>query len=156
RGVPVESTFVCTIPLLDVGRVEWAESRVRKKLARVLWVPVLGVRVVPVAERMIGAPLLWSPDAEDEADLRWDWEELAGIIGRGGVDELTGHAGKVLQVRPKAANAQARRRGLGAEGLPVSVLPRGFYLRATFTARILQRNYLLPTGDAPSPDNTLG
>lgn len=145
-GSPVESTFVCTIPLLNVGRVEWGDCRVRKKLARVLWIPVLGVRTVPVAERLIGSPLLWSPSPEDEADLRWDWEELAGIIGRGGVDEVTGHMGKLLQVRPKAANAQSRRRALGEEGVAVDVLPRGFYLRATFTARILQRHYLLPSG----------
>ncbi len=144
RGQPLESTFVCTIPLLDVGEIEWADCRVRHKLARVLWVPVLGVREVPVGERLVGEPLLWSPNERQEADMRWDWEELAGIIGRGGVDDVTGHMGKVLQVRPKAKNAQARRRALDADGVRVDVLPRGFYLRASFTGRILREHYLLP------------
>ncbi len=144
RGQPLESTFVCTIPLLDVGEVEWSDCRVRHKLARVLWIPVVGVREVPVGERQVGEPMLWSPDERDEADLRWDWEELAGIIGRGGVDDVTGHMGKVLQIRPKAKNAQSRRRALDADGLRVEVLPRGFYLRASFTGRILREHYLLP------------
>ena len=42
RGVPLETTFVCTIDLLDVGTIEWERSRVRAKLQRVLWVPVVG------------------------------------------------------------------------------------------------------------------
>ncbi len=147
RGAPLETTFVCTIDLLDVGRIEWEQSRVRSKLARVLWMPVLGLRDVPVPERAIGTPLIWSPTAQDEADLRWDWEELAGLIGRGDVDEITGHLGKVMQVRPKAANSMARRRAQDVEGWRVDALPRGFYLRTSFTARILEAHFRLPDID---------
>lgn len=143
-GVPLETTFVCTIPILQIGDVEWRESRVYRKLRRVLWVPVLGEREVPVAERTIGAPVLWSPSAEDEADLRWDWEELAGMIGRGEIDDVSGRLGRSLQVRPKAANSKSRRQGMDSEGQRISVLPRGFYLRTHFTARVLRENLVLP------------
>src|SRR5690606_2143392 len=131
-GHPVETTFVCTIDLLSVAHTEWEQSRVFRKLRRVLWVPVHGERARAIAERRIGTPFLWSPDAEQEAGLRWDWEELAGKIGTGDVDSITGHAGTYLQVRPKAADSRARRRGLDAEGRSISVLPRGFYLRQKF------------------------
>jgi DNA mismatch repair protein MutH len=144
RGNPVETTFVCTIALLDARDAEWERSRLRRKLARVLWIPVLGVREVPVPQRRVGSPLLWSPSAEEDRALRWDWDELMGVIGRGAVDEITGHMGKVLQVRPKAKNGAARRRALDEEGCRIQALPRGFYLRTTFTKRILSEHYLLP------------
>jgi DNA mismatch repair protein MutH len=147
-GVPLETTFVCTIPLLGMAEVEWAESWVLHKLRRVLWVPVEGTRELPVAERRIGAALLWSPSPEEERDLRFDWEELAGMIGAGRVEDITGHLGRYLQVRPKARDSHARRRGTGEGGALISTLPRGFYLRTTFTARILRQAFALPRGGA--------
>jgi DNA mismatch repair protein MutH len=143
-GRPCESTFVCTIPLLDVAVTEWERSRVHRKLQRVLWMVVQGSRDIPVAERRIGSPLLWSPDAEENALLKQDWDELAGLIGRGEIESITGHLGQVMQVRPKARNAQARRVGFDEQGVAVSQMPRGFYLRASFTGSILKRAFVMP------------
>jgi DNA mismatch repair protein MutH len=143
-GTPVESTFVCTIPLTEIGEVEWADSRVRRKLSRVLWMPVEGEREIPVAQRRLGQALLYRLTADDEQQLRADWEELAGYIGRGHVEELTGHLGKVLQIRPKAAHSRARRVGIDADGAPFAALPRGFYLRPSFTGALLRRHFALP------------
>jgi len=143
-GVPVESTFVCTIPLTEIGEVEWVDSRVRRKLSKVLWVPVEGERGIAVGERRIGQALLYELTAEDEALLRADWEELAGYIGRGHVEELRGHLGKALQIRPKAAHSRARRLGFDADGAPFAALPRGFYLRPSFTGALLARHFALP------------
>jgi DNA mismatch repair protein MutH len=143
-GAPVESTFVCTIPLTEIGRVEWADSRVRRKLSMVLWVPVEGERQIPVGERRIGQALLYRLTPEDEAVLRADWEELAGYIGRGHVEELTGHLGRYLQIRPKAAHSRARRVGFDADGAPFAALPKGFYLRPSFTGALLRRHFALP------------
>lgn len=145
RGRPLETTFVATVPLDEVGELPWDQSRVRRKLARVLWVPVLGERRVPLAERGIGAPLLWSPSPAQEAALREDWDELAGIIGRGDVESITGRLGRFLQVRPKAANASVRRRAIDADGGLLETLPRGFYLRTQFTAAILREAFVLPS-----------
>ncbi len=142
-GRPVESTFVCTISLPDVGDLEWENSPVRAKLARVLFVPVEGERERPVGERRLGAPLVWSPNVEEERDLKFDWDELAGRIGRGDVESITGHLGRYLQVRPKAADSHARRRAFDGDGVAFAALPRGFYLRAVFTARIVRTHYAL-------------
>ena len=143
-GAPVESTFVCTIPLTEIGQVEWADSRVRRKLAKVLWIPVEGERAIAVGQRRIGQALLYLMPPVDEAVLRADWEELAGYIGRGHVEALSGHLGKYLQIRPKAADSRARRVGFDAEGAPFAALPRGFYLRPSFTGAILARHFALP------------
>src|SRR5471030_2244503 len=39
-GKPLETTFVCVAPLTGNSGVTWESSRVRHKLARVLWIPV--------------------------------------------------------------------------------------------------------------------
>lgn len=140
-GYPLETTFVCSIDLLSVAALEWPQSRVYRKLHRVLWVPVHAERQIPIAERTLGTPFLWTPTVEQDAALRWDWEELAGMIGRGDIDDVTGHFGHSLQVRPKAANSHVRRRGLDSEGCSISVLPRGFYLRPSFTARVVREAF---------------
>ena len=72
--------------------------------------------------------------------MRADWDELGGIIGRGGIESLTAHLGRHLQVRPKAANSRVLRRAIDDEGLITETLPRGFYLRTQFTAAVLRAN----------------
>ncbi len=141
QGRPVESTFVCTLPLREIADVEWSGSRVCRKLSRVLWIPVQGERARPVSERLIGTPFLWSPSPEESARLAFDWNTLAGRVGRGEIETITGHLGEVLQVRPKAADSRARCRGFDEDGAPLSQMPRGFYLRARFTATLLNRAF---------------
>lgn len=136
NGRPSESTFVCTAPLSLVEEESWRESRVRNKLARVLFVPVEGDRELALAGRRVGTAWLWSPSEAHDQLLADDWEEIAGVVGRGGVEALTAHVGRALQVRPKAANSRVRTRSMDDDGL-LHINPRGFYLRASFTASLL-------------------
>lgn len=142
-GKPLETTFVCVAPLTGNSGVSWERSHVRHKLARVLWVPVEGERQLPLAARRIGAPLLWSPSPEEEAQLRCDWEELMDMIVLGKVESITARHGEVLQLRPKAANSKALTEAIGDRGQPILTLPRGFYLKKPFTAALLARHFLL-------------
>ena len=137
NGKPLESTFVCVAPLTGITGLTWETSHIRNKLSRVLWLPVEGEREIPVAERRVGSPLIWSPSEEEEALLRNDWEELMDLIALGGVNQITARSGEVLQIRPKAANSRAKTEAYGASGQPIKTLPRGFYLRAKFTSYIL-------------------
>ena len=135
-GRPRESTFVCTVGLDEICDGEWEQSGVCRKLARVLWVPIEADPARAWAQRRVGSPLLWSPSAAECDALRKDWEELAAVIARGDVELLTARVGRCLQVRPKAANKRALGRGVDARGAPLRTLPRGFYLRASFTATL--------------------
>lgn len=137
NGKPLESTFVCVAPLTGITGLTWETSHIRNKLSRVLWLPVEGEREIPVAERRVGSPLIWSPSEEEEMLLRNDWEELMDLIALGGVNQITARSGEVLQIRPKAANSRAKTEAYGASGQPIKTLPRGFYLRAKFTSYIL-------------------
>ena len=137
EGRVKESTFVCTAPLAAADEAVWEHSRVRAKLARVLFLTV--ERDAAPGARRFGAAFLWSPDATQEAALRADWEELMGRIGAGDVEALDARRGVHLQLRPKGANARARALGFDADGAPFWAPKRAFYLRSRFTRSILER-----------------
>lgn len=138
RGRPRESTHVC-VAAMDGRPQTWAASLVRAKLACVLWIPVEAGTTIPLAARRIGDPFLWRPTPDEEAVLRDDWEEIMEMITLGRVDQISARHGRWLQLRPKAANASCRTAGFDADGAAGETLPRGFYLRARFTARLLAR-----------------
>jgi len=136
-GTPLESTYVCTLSLADAESQEWSTSWVRQKLARVLFVPLVGEHGARWQERTVGPALLWSPSAAQEDVLRGDFDDVVGLIGIGRIEELTAHRGRWLQVRPKARDGRARTIAWGAAGEAIATVPRGFYLRARFTKAIL-------------------
>ncbi|HIF9204176.1 TPA: DNA mismatch repair endonuclease MutH [Photobacterium damselae] len=142
NGKPLETTFVCVAPLIGVQGLSWQQSHIRHKLARVLWIPVEGERDLPLADRHVGSPLIWSPSTQEEAQLQQDWEELMDMIVLGQVEQITARHGEVLQLRPKAANSKALTEAYGANGQPIKTLPRGFYLKTNFTAAILERYFI--------------
>jgi DNA mismatch repair protein MutH len=140
RGNPLESTAVCHIDPMRITGESWAESTVRRKLARVLFVAlaVPGPRA-PVGDRQVSAVSLWSPGPEEERLLREDFELFVREYFRPGrAAALTGHQGQVLQVRPKGRNAADLRSALGPDGQPVQIGRSGFYLRPAFVGRILR------------------
>ena len=138
EGYPLETTFVSLAPLVQNSGVKWENSHVRHKLSCVLWMPIEGSRHIPLGERHIGAPILWKPTAEQERQLKQDWEELMDLIVLGKLDQITARIGEVMQLRPKGANSRAVTKGIGKNGEIIETLPLGFYLRKEFTAGILK------------------
>jgi len=139
-GKPLETTFVCVAPLKNLMGATWQNSHIRNKLARVLWVPIVAEREIPLAERIIGTPFIWSPSATEEQLMALDWQELTDMIVLGQVEQINGKHGQVLQLRPKAANSQAKTQAVDKHGKPFLTLPRGFYLKTNFTHQILKNN----------------
>ena len=138
EGYPLETTFVSLAPLVQNSGVKWENSHVRHKLSCVLWMPIEGSRHIPLRERQIGAPILWKPTADQERQLKQDWEELMDLIVLGKLDQITARIGEVMQLRPKGANSRAVTKGIGKNGEIIDTLPLGFYLRKEFTAKILK------------------
>lgn len=132
RGVPVESTYVCRVRVEDAEYAEWSTSWVRAKLARVLFVPILDGPT-----RTIGAPVLWSPSPSQSSQLQADFDDIMGLLGAGRVEDVTAKIGVYLQLRPKAADGTPRALAFDRDGAPVRTVPRGFYLRASFTRELL-------------------
>ncbi|UJR81270.1 DNA mismatch repair protein MutH [Sandaracinus amylolyticus] len=138
RGMPAETTFVAATP--RTPEPDWERSSVRRKLARVLWVPI--AIDAPFTERRVGSAFLWSPDDESERVLREDWTELMERFALE-PEGISARHGRALQLRPKARDASVRVRAASLDGAPLLAAPRAFYLRRTFTAQILDRAGLL-------------
>ena len=140
QGKPLETTFVSVAPLIGLVGVTWQTSYVRKKLAKVLWVPVLSNKELALKDRVVGTPFLWSPSQEEDHLLAMDWQELTDMIVLGEVENIHGKHGQVLQLRPKAANSQVKTQAFDKNGKPFMTLPRGFYLKIPFTQMLLHKH----------------
>ena len=142
RAKPRESTYVCVCPMDGAElRVAWDDSWVRRKLSRVLWIPVVQRASEPVGDRLVGAPVFWEPAPDDLRRLRADWEEITERVQLGALDRLDASVGEVLQLRPKAADHTETTWVLDAAAEWVETGPRGYYLRRRFTAEILARAF---------------
>jgi DNA mismatch repair protein MutH len=140
QGKPLETTFVCVAPLTGLTGINWHNCHLRHKLAKVLWVPILAEKDIPLGERQVCSPFLWTPDAEEEALMAADWQELTDMIVLGRVEQITARHGQVLQLRPKGANSKAKTKAFDYQGRPFETLPRGFYLKTDFTHKLLLRH----------------
>lgn len=139
---PKETTHVCTVPIINTAGMVWENSLVKKKLNRVLWIPIEFNEQLKLSERKIGSPLLWSPSPSEEAQLKTDWEEFMELISQGELEQITAHLGDAIQIRPKAANSHALSETIGPTGEVIKTLPRGFYLRTSFTGALIKQHYL--------------
>jgi len=139
QASPRESTWVCTAALDGSMATRWEESRVARKLACVLWVPILTKEGDTLAGRRVAGPILWRATPSERQTLRTDWEELSGLVRSGKIDQLSARTGEALHLRPKAANSKELVPALDADGNWTQTNPRGFYLRRSFTSALIQR-----------------
>lgn len=135
NGRPSESTFVTTLPLARITEQPFAASAVGKKLSRVLFVAIEAEG--QLTERRVGRGVLWSPSDAQKAQLQRDYDRIVNLVLDGRHDEITGHLGDVLQVRPKGADAQSSSLVMDADGYVARTGSRGFYLRPAFTQAII-------------------
>mgnify|MGYP006145595807 CR=1 FL=1 len=139
QGKPIETTFVSVAPLTGLVGATWQNSHVKYKLSRVLWMPIVAEREIPVNMRTVATPFLWSPSPEEEMLLANDWQELTDMIVLGEVENIHGKHGQVMQLRPKAANSKVRTNAFDRHGRPFKTLPRGFYLKIPFTHMLINK-----------------
>lgn len=137
----LETTYVCYAHLKGIQGIQWHNSSVRNKLSKVLWLPIIGERDIPPAQRQVATGFLWQPNAAQEQQLKTDWEEHMEAIAMGRLESLTASHGTWLQIRPKAADGSAVTEVLNEAGETIKTRPRGFYLRKQFTQEILNREF---------------
>lgn len=85
--------------------------------------------------------MLWSPSTTDLEILERDWTEHVQLITTGHLATIDAKLGIYLQVRPKGANAASLCDGFNEEGEKIKTMPRGFYLRSSFTGQILSQSH---------------
>ncbi len=138
NGQPKESTYICVAPLTKLANLKFEDSVVGHKLAHVLWIPIQADKTIPLGQRRIGQGIFWKPNPAQQKTLMDDFQEITDQIALGRVEEITAHQGVALQLRPKAANSKVLTEATGPEGQKIMTLPRGFYLRPSFTQSILE------------------
>ncbi len=136
-GKVLETTFVCSTPLLNTINLTWENSNICNKLSKVLWVPVQGERHIELSQRIVGNGFLWTANSEQTQLLKNDWNELMEKIALGEIELLSARDGQAVQLRPKAANGQCLTDAYGKNGKLIKVRPRGFYLKKNFTQSII-------------------
>jgi DNA mismatch repair protein MutH len=142
--LPMESTAVCHIDPIAIAGESWATSYARRKLTSVLFIALeVPEHTRPsepsVGDRRVAAVRLWTPSADEEGLLRADFELFVRDYFRcGRAAEITGHLGRVMQVRPKARRASDLRFAFGSDGKPTRIGRSGFYLRPAFVCGILR------------------
>jgi DNA mismatch repair protein MutH len=137
NGKPKESTYICVVQLEPDALSSWNNSLVKNKLTEVLWIPFETSKTIPVALRRIGSPILWKANTQQEQQLKKDWQELCDMIALGELDKISSSMGTYLQIRPKAANASSLTQDKNQPSSNALTLPRGFYLRSSFTHSII-------------------
>lgn len=136
-GKSQESTFITSIPLLKICHEVWKTSTCFAKLKRILWIPIEADKSIAFTKRRIGHGILWSPSKEEEEILKCDWQLLTSMIVMGKLEQITSCLGEFLQIRPKGANSKSLCYAYDEHGAKILTLPRGFYLRSSFTNKIL-------------------
>ena len=139
NGKPKESTYICVTQLDPIALSSWESSLVKCKLTEVLWIPFEANKNIPVPLRRIGSPILWQPSITQEKQLKDDWQELCVMIVLGNIDKISSSMGKYLQIRPKAAHSKSLTKDKNQSAENKLTLPRGFYLRPSFTHTIISK-----------------
>lgn len=137
---PQESTYICTAPI-NHQKLDWQNSPVNKKTKQILWIPLEADPSIPLNERKIANPILWERELETECIFKQDWQELTENLAVGNFANTSAKSGVYLQLRPKAANSKNFIKVLDQEGYDTFIVPRGFYLRANFTKKLLKLYY---------------
>jgi len=140
NGRPKESTYICVAQLDPAALSSWESSLVKCKLSTVLWIPFEANKEVPISLRRIGTPVLWQPDDLQESQLKEDWQELSDMIVLGNIDKISSSMGTYLQIRPKGADSKSLVKDKNQSSINNLTLPRGFYLRTSFTHSIISTN----------------
>ena len=146
--LPLESTAVCHIDPIGITGETWRSSTARQKLEQVLFVALeVADRTAPVGDRRVSFVHLWRPSADEEAVLAADFQMfVSDFFLPGRANQISGHLGVALQVRPKGRNAADRRLAYGEGGEPLRIGRMGFYLRPAFVGQILRRGFGAASG----------
>ncbi|STM07953.1 DNA mismatch repair protein [Escherichia coli] len=87
--------------------------------------------------------MLWSPNEEEDRQLREDWEELMDMIVLGQVGADYRSSRGVFTDTTESSECESAYRSHWCRGERILTLPRGFYLKKNFTSALLARHFLI-------------
>lgn len=105
-GMPYESMSFPAFRYRELIEEEWEDSDLLARLKRLLILPMVGPKGQDATDEcVLRDPFFWSPDAEQLAGIRAEWEMYRDLVRDGHAANLpTGKQTRYIHVRPKAAN----------------------------------------------------
>ncbi len=137
---PLESMFLCYAPLTDIRHLSFENSSLYTKIRRMLFVLVTASRDRDYVERYVVGYFFYAPSPQELAVIRNDFNEIYELIKTGNIDKVNARLGSIIQMRPKAANGKALTECVGPEGEIIKTRPRGFYMRRSFSSRLIEQH----------------
>lgn len=135
----LENTFLGKIPLpFQEGSLK--NSRLYQKIRQIFWVPLIGNKGEPLEQRRIGQGFLWQLHGEELSVFEQDWDELSSLLRSAEFGDISAHLGTALHIRPKAAHSRDKVL-LNIDGQTHTIVPLGFYLRRSFTQKLLNDTF---------------
>lgn len=136
---PVESTFLCATELNPKNFVAFEDSPLYHKLSCILFVLLLAPKGFPIVERRLLGYFFFTPNAEQLATIKEDYQGFAELVCSGQSDLINGNMGSIVQMRPKGLSGTSLTLNRRDDGSNLMTRPRGFYLRPSFTNLLCQQ-----------------
>ncbi|RIY34978.1 MutH/Sau3AI family endonuclease [Psittacicella gerlachiana] len=141
NGKAKSDIFISSLPINKFMLQNWQTSHVLYKLKKILFVPIEYNPDISLAQRRIGKAFLWSPNKEDLAIIKQDWETIMQIITQQDFNALKSNVGQILCVRTKALNTSQAVSIEDTDGFNLNLPPLSFYLRRSFINNIINSNF---------------
>ncbi len=137
---PLESMFLCYAPISDIRHLSFENSSLYTKIKRMLFVLVSASRDKDYVDRYVVGYFFYAPTPEEIEIIRNDFNEIYELIKTGNIDKVNARLGSIIQMRPKAANGRALTECVGPTGEIIKTRPRGFYMRRSFSERLIAQH----------------
>jgi DNA mismatch repair endonuclease MutH len=135
-GMLYESMSFPAFRYRELIEEEWEDSDLLARLKRLLILPMVGPKGQAATDGcVLREPFFWSPDPEQLAGIRAEWEMYRDLIRDGRAANLpTSKQTRYIHVRPKAANR------LDTDDAPVvgPVVRKCLWLNRSFIAELLR------------------
>lgn len=136
---PVESTFICNVPLTRNTGLSWKSSYFYQKIKKILWVSVQGDKKILLKNRLFKKSFIWVPSTYEIGILKSDWEVLIDKIILGKIKEINSSDSSIIQIKNKYSKKSNVITFTNNYGHLTSIRPKAFYFKKSFTAYLLKK-----------------
>ncbi|MCI4326223.1 MAG: DNA mismatch repair protein MutH [Thermoplasmata archaeon] len=151
----LQPTKVTMLNYGDLYGTEWWESDPFHKLRSVLFVPIVKFETERPDEWFIRHPFLWLPSFSILSKFKQDYDSVRTLVRSGEFERISSAKppngqGVCLHPKPAAKNSAARRKYKVGDEV-VSLPPRAWMLRESFTQQLVGENLRLELRSVRSP-----
>lgn len=135
----IETMSLRGFDYMKIIKEKWANSKLKQDISNILMIVLeLPVEKVHQEEARFVTTIFHRPNPIDEEIIKNDWKEIVSMMEDEKADEINANYGRIVQVRPKAANKDDKILAPGNK----MVVRSAFFIRNFYIQNILE-NYKL-------------